>query len=133
MKAVIVAMLRKGDVILILLVVFGVSLITITNSSNNPRSHWTWDSSANHDVYAIIKKDDRLIKKINLSDLQNREVIKVSGQIIAAEQNKICFLLADCSDRLCINSGWLSKPGQIAVCFPTRTLIKIVSESNSME
>lgn len=126
-------MLRKGDVILILLIVFGVSLITITNNSNNP----SWDNSNNQEskeVYAIIKKDDEIIKEINLSSLKERELIQVSGQyneLIVAEQKKICFMSTDCNDRLCIKSGWLSKPGQIAVCLPNRTLIKIVRGDNS--
>ena len=139
MKAVIVLMLKKGDVILVLLIVFGISLTVIINNGNNAESHSSWDNAnipEKGDVYAIIKKDDKVIQRINLSSLKNREVIKVSGQyneLIVADQKKICFMSSDCPDRLCVKSEWLSKPGQMAVCIPNRTLIKIVRDNNSMK
>ncbi len=132
-------MLKKGDVILVLLIVFGVSLTVISNNGNNTESLSSWDNSEiseKEDVYAIIKKDDKIIQKINLSSLKEREVIRIPGrynELIVADQRKICFMSGDCPDRLCIKSGWLSKPGQIAFCLPNRTLIKIVRGNNSMK
>ncbi len=132
-------MLKKGDVILVLLIVFGVSLTVISNNGNNTESLSSWDNSKiteKEDVYAIIKKDDKIIHEINLSSLKDREVIRIPGrynELIIADQKKICFMSGDCPDRLCIKSGWLSKPGQIAVCLPNRTLIKIVRGNNSMK
>ncbi len=132
-------MLKKGDVILVLLIVFGISLTVICNNGNSTESLSSWDNSKNpekKDVYAIIKKDDKIIRKINLSSLKEREVIRISGrfnELIVADQKKICFMSEDCPDRLCTKSGWLSKPGQIAVCLPSRTLIKIVRGNNSMK
>ncbi len=132
-------MLKKGDIILVLLIVFGISLIVISGKGNNTESLSSWDNVKNQekqDVYAIIKKDDKIIQKVNLSSLEEREVIKISGlynEIIVADQKKICFMSAECPDRLCIKSRWLSKPGQIAVCLPNRTLIKLVQGNNSME
>jgi hypothetical protein len=32
---------------------------------------------------------------------------------------------ADCPDRLCVRQGWLSKPGDQAVCLPHRLVVRI--------
>ena len=129
-------MLKKADVILVLLIVFGISLSVILGSGNNSDSLAIWNNANNpgkEDVYAIIKKDDEVIRSVNLTKLKKREVIKVPGQydeFIVADQKKICFMSADCPDRLCVKAGWISKPGQIAVCLPNRTLIKIVRNND---
>lgn len=129
-------MLKKADVILVLLIVFGISLSVILGSGNNSDSLAIWNNANNpgkEDVYAIIKKDDEVIRSVNLTKLKEREVIKVPGQydeFIVADQKKICFMSADCPDRLCVKAGWISKPGQIAVCLPNRTLIKIVRNND---
>jgi hypothetical protein len=129
-------MLKKGDVILVLLLVFGICLSVIIGGGNNSDSLASWSNAGNpgkEEVYAIIKQDDKVIKSINLTKLKKREVIKVSGQydeFIVADQKKICFMSADCPDRLCVKTGWIDKPGQIAVCLPNRTLIKIVGNND---
>ncbi|MDF2986793.1 MAG: hypothetical protein K0R50_2303 [Eubacterium sp.] len=129
-------MLKKGDVILVLLIVFGISLSVIVSNGNNTGTITSWNNTNNkgkEDVFAIVKTDDRIIKTINLTKLKKREVVKVPGQyneFIVADQKKICFMSADCPDRLCVKAGWISKPGQIAVCLPNRTLIKIVSNND---
>lgn len=131
-----IPMLKKGDVILVLLIVFGISLTAIVNNGNGSNSVSSWNNASNpgkEDVYAIVKQDDKILKTINLTRLKKREVIKVPGQyneFIVADQKKICFMSADCPDRLCVKTGWLSKPGQIAVCLPNRTLIKIVRNND---
>lgn len=131
-----IPMLKKADVILVLLIVFGISLSVILGSGNNSDSLAIWNNANNpgkEDVYAIIKKDDEVIRSVNLTKLKEREVIKVPGQydeFIVADQKKICFMSADCPDRLCVKAGWISKPGQIAVCLPNRTLIKIVRNND---
>jgi hypothetical protein len=129
-------MLKKADVILVLLIVFGISLSVILGSGDNSDSLAIWNNANNpgkEDVYAIIKKDDEVITSVNLTKLKKRKVIKVSGQydeFIVADQKKICFMSANCPDRLCVKAGWISKPGQIAVCLPNRTLIKIVRNND---
>ncbi len=131
-----IPMLKKADVILVLLIVFGISLSVILGSGNNSDSMAIWNNANNsgkEDVYAIIKKDDEVIRSVNLTKLKKREVIKVPGQydeFIVADQKKICFMSADCPDRLCVKAGWINKPGQIAVCLPNRTLIKIVRNND---
>ncbi len=131
-----ILMLKKGDVILVLLIVFGISLSAVINNGKNNDSMSSWNNANNpgkDDVYAIVKTDDKIIKTINLTKLKKREVIKVPGQyneFIVADQKKICFMSADCPDRLCVKAGWISKPGEIAVCLPNRTILKIIRNND---
>ena len=32
---------------------------------------------------------------------------------------------SDCPDKICVNTGWLSEPGQTAVCMPNRVTVTI--------
>lgn len=132
-------MIKKGDVILVLLIVFGLSVSFIINNGSSTKSMSSWSNMNNSsldDVIAIIKKDDKIIRLINLSQLTKREVITIQGrykQTVAADPDRICFLSADCSDGLCVKEGWLDKPGQLAVCLQNRTMLKVVRKSDIIQ
>ena len=34
---------------------------------------------------------------------------------------------ADCRDKICIKSGFISKPGQLSVCLPHKLMVEIKS------
>ncbi|OPX42342.1 hypothetical protein CLHUN_37600 [Ruminiclostridium hungatei] len=130
-----IPMLKKGDIILVLILVFGILLAVISrNDSDESRISWNnANDPGREEVLAIIKQDDRLIRTVNLSKLKKREVIRLPGQFnefIVADQKKICFMSADCPDRLCVKAGWISKPGQLAVCLHNRAMIKIVKKGD---
>jgi len=46
--------------------------------------------------------------------------------IIRVEPGRIRVLEADCPDRVCVVTGWLSRPGQMAACVPGRLLVRMV-------
>ena len=61
-------------------------------------------------------------------DLGKNAIIKVPGRenvVLAVADFGIAFTESDCHDKICINSGVLSRPGQIAVCLPNRVLVKL--------
>lgn len=133
-------MLKKGDVILLLFLVFGISVGFIVNNGNSMDSLSIWSNSNRSgigDIYAIIKKDNEIIRTINLSELKNRETVKISGQYeetIIADSKGVCFSESNCPDRECVKSGWITKPGQMLVCLPNRALVKLVQgESGLLE
>ena len=45
------------------------------------------------------------------------------GVVLRVEPGRIRFAKADCPDQVCVNSGWLSSPGQTAVCLPARVSV----------
>ena len=43
---------------------------------------------------------------------------------IAWQDGRISFAEADCPDKVCVRSGWLSRPGSIAACIPGNLILK---------
>lgn len=48
---------------------------------------------------------------------------------IAVENGTIRFCRADCPDKLCVEAGVLSKPGDTAACLPAKAVIVVKGES----
>jgi hypothetical protein len=44
---------------------------------------------------------------------------------IVYEAGRIRFAAADCPDKVCVRTGWISRSGQIAACVPGHLIIKI--------
>ncbi len=127
-------MLKKGDIILLLVIVIAMfSAIFFGKENAVSLSNVNGIKADNIGITAIIKRNDKVIRKINLTSLDKREVINISGlhkATIAAEKNRICFLESDCPDKVCVKTGWLSHPGDIAVCLPNKIIIKLEQDKN---
>lgn len=50
--------------------------------------------------------------------------------VIEVKNGKIHFKESDCPDKVCVHTGWLSLPGQTAVCLPNKTSVVIKSGSD---
>lgn len=88
------------------------------------------------DTVAMIIKDGRIIKEIKLNELKDPLVIKNEGiynSVIVAENGRIRFEESDCPDKVCVKTGWISRPGQTSVCLPAGIIIKIVGESGDTD
>lgn len=77
---------------------------------------------------AVIKQENRVIRTIDLDTVTKAERIQIGGaypEVILVEKGRIRFEEADCPDKVCVRTGWLTRRGQTAACLPNRTLIKI--------
>lgn len=114
-------MLKKGDIILlavILAAALGFSLLYNLQDSKNGNNMRT----------AVIKHEDEIIETINLDQVDQPERITVSGNydvVLLVEKGRIRFEKSNCPDQICVNTGWLTNNGDVAVCLPNRTMIKI--------
>lgn len=48
---------------------------------------------------------------------------------LRVENGKIRFLESDCPDRVCVNSGWLSRAGQTAACLPAGITVRVTGDA----
>lgn len=83
---------------------------------------------------AVVMQDNQVIKKIDLSALKSPVTFSVGGDyndLIIAEPGRIRFQEANCPDQVCVQTGWLTRPGQIAVCLPNKLSIRIEGNSSS--
>ncbi len=116
--------IKKTDIIIIsILLLLAISLWAFyaVNKNKEPAK------------YAEIYYKSTLIKRVDLtlsqdytfSPTQNPNVI---FHVFA--DGSICFEQSDCPDKVCINTGRLSKTGEYAACLPNSLIIKIVSANN---
>jgi len=113
-------MIKKGDVVLVV-IIFLVFTIGFAGFR-------LWQSSRNKDLIAVITQNDKVIERIDLNKVEEPRTITLSGDyhnIVRVEKGRIRYEDSDCPNRICVNTGWLYKYGDIAVCLPNKTIIQI--------
>ena len=83
---------------------------------------------------AVISQNNAEIGRIYLDKYQEPYTIPYSGQypgIIEVNNGKVRFKEAQCPDQVCVHTGWIEKPGEIAVCLPSGIIIKIEGYNQS--
>ncbi len=48
--------------------------------------------------------------------------------IVEINQGKVHVLSSPCENHICMNTGWISNPGQIIVCLPNEVVIRLVKD-----
>ncbi len=82
-----------------------------------------------------ITVDGKIIKEIDLANAKNStftidELKKYSFEI---KDKKIRIIEADCPDKICVNTGFISKAGQVIACLPNKVLIEITGVQNDVD
>ncbi len=70
-------------------------------------------------------------KETGLYPLNIDTDIRLDHNTIHIEDGQVSVADADCPDRLCVNQGSISKPGQTIACLPGRTVIQIMASDPS--
>lgn len=116
----------RWDAAVILLVIFaaagvGLGLIQTARNSVTAGSH----------LEAVLTLSGEEVWRTDLSSIAESETYSVAvdaGHLtVLAEPGRACVSESDCSDQICVRSGWLTATGQSAVCLPYRAVLKIVS------
>lgn len=78
---------------------------------------------------AKIYKNDKILHKINLNDVNEPYTIKVEDEnkynIIRVEKGKICMERASCPDKTCVYTGAIHNGYMPIVCLPNHVLITV--------
>ena len=117
---------KFGDFIIIILVliiaasIFGAYLIP---------------SDKNDKLIAQITQNGNLIKEIDLNTLTDTLTINIGDDTakIIAQKGRIKFEESNCPDKICVNTGWLTKSGQSAICLPNRIIIKVIGQKSDID
>ncbi|MGO5064690.1 NusG domain II-containing protein [Clostridium sporogenes] len=126
--------MKKGDKVVIYLVamLLTLSIISIIFFKFFVKSE---------NAVAVIKQDGKIIKKIDLSKVKEKEQFKINYNdnghkgynTIEINKGSIKFIDADCPDKICIKSGTLKKPGETAACLPHKLIITIEKNNNEVD
>lgn len=78
---------------------------------------------------AVITIDSEVIRTINLQTQANTVFVpdKLENVIIEVNGGKIRVLSSDCTDKICMHNGFISKVGESIICMPNKLIIEIRS------
>ncbi|MBR3768770.1 MAG: NusG domain II-containing protein [Clostridia bacterium] len=109
---------KKNDIIIIFAAILAACLLLLFSKNSSEAS-------------AQIIADGETLYNINLSDVYNTYTVTLNNGVeIEISHGQISFISSDCMGLDCVNCGKLSKPGDIAVCIPNKTIIKLTGRSS---
>lgn len=95
---------------------------------------WSARAAASSDLVAVVRTADGVEQSYPLrsddSGTERAVQSKDYHYILRFEGGRVRVLTADCPDKVCVVTGWLSKPGQLAACVPGRLLVRIEASSS---
>ncbi len=89
--------------------------------------------TAQNGVYAEVTVDGKTVETISLSDKSYSLYTLENGVVIEKKDGTVRFYESDCKDKICINSGTLSRAGDVAACLPNKTVIALKGEKTDYD
>ena len=85
------------------------------------------NTSDDEDLNAIIIHNGNIIETLNMSNIEDCEfsLDDIPNIKFEIKDNQIRFIESDCSDKVCVNEGFISKNGDFAACLPNNVVISI--------
>ncbi len=75
---------------------------------------------------AVVRSDGNIICEISLlSDSQTNIESFGYNFTLTVKNGKIAVTYAECPDKVCFHTGYISKPGQTIVCLPAKVTIEL--------
>jgi hypothetical protein len=120
--------LKPLDIVVIVVLVF----ITLGSSAaafiNSNKSY--------NNKYVEIEVKGKLYKKLPLDNSSNERIqidTDLGSNTIEIINGKVRILDADCPDKICIQDGSISKPGDILVCLPHKVVVSIKGQNSETD
>ncbi|MDF2790882.1 MAG: rane protein [Neobacillus sp.] len=114
--------LKPGNILLVSLI--GLIVITSLYLSN----YYSGRKQSNS-LIADITRNGKVIRKVDLNKIKAPQLILLKNNglrlTVLAQKGKIRILNSECPDKICVISGWLSKPGESVVCMHSKTIVMI--------
>ena len=114
----------RNDIILIgaILLISITSIIIMFSCSNNDN------------LKALVYFNNEIVLEIDL-DVDDEYIVKgkISDIKILVSNKKLSVIESECSDRVCINQGSISKANQTITCLPNEIYIKLVGTKSEVD
>lgn len=91
-------------------------------------------SRSEGELTAVISVRGEVYCEIPLASVSEPYELAVEGDgtaVLSVSSQGVAFKTSDCPDKLCVNTGLLTRSGESAVCLPARVSVKIVSDNDS--
>ncbi|KAA9014498.1 NusG domain II-containing protein [Niallia endozanthoxylica] len=133
------AMIKRWDVIVTLVLVLISFLPAAIFSYQQAEKNGGFAKAQGGDpVYvAVISVNNKEVRRITLTGNTKNEVFDIFSSdndynTVEVRGEEIRIKGANCSDQVCVQFGFLSKPGETAVCLPHNFIIEIESIGGSV-
>lgn len=83
---------------------------------------------------AVIEVDGEVYQTIDMDSLEHEIRVQTEGDIsVAVVVSQDCAYIekSGCKDKICVNTGKLSKAGQISVCLPAKVSLSIIQDKGN--
>ena len=102
--------------VIVLIVLFATGVILHTSFGSTPGTAKV--------VEATIYRDGKIYKQVKVDE--DQELPLLDGKtVVQIQQGRLRILKSDCPRQICVNKGWIHRPGETIVCVPYRTLIEL--------
>lgn len=113
--------MKKKDFILIFTILIVVASAFGINHFVNTKS------GENIEIYV----DNKLYKTYSIDDNEEIKIKSKEGyNIVKIHDHGVQITDASCPDKVCVHSGFITKPSESIVCLPNRVHVKITTDDN---
>ena len=86
---------------------------------------------------AILVRDGTTVRTFTLADLEKDAAYDIESEgyhfTIRTGSGRIRFEKADCPDKVCVQTGWIARPPQVAACVPGHLLLRLLGDSGDVD
>ena len=83
-----------------------------------------WPHSSSPGGAAVVRVNGEAVLTIDLN-ASGRQEYRVGGNLIRAEDGRVCVAEADCPDQICVRQGWIGGGDVPIACLPNRLVISV--------
>jgi len=123
-------LVRPFDGVIVILLLLGsfIPLIIFSQTTKN--------IDENSTIYAVVMIDGETVKEIELSENTPNETFTFypadeQYNIIEVDGTKIRNKEDNSPDQIAVKTGWISKPGETAICLPHKLIIEVKATDSS--
>lgn len=115
---------KKTDWIIIGAVLFTLTIVFLL-MQNKPSQNVAAHITADGETVAVIALDTAKDEILSFEEIPSAQ--------FEIQAHRIRFINADCPDKVCERTGWLSRTGESAVCLPNRIAVTIEGGEQSID
>ena len=79
----------------------------------------------------LIQVDGKTVHKMNLNESRAVAITGTRGELhIMTKDGKIAVTYADCPQQVCVRTGWRFRSGDLIVCVPNKTVVRIMGDES---
>jgi len=86
-------------------------------------------SVGTHGATVFIEVNGKTVHKANLSE---PHIIKITGArgelVVETRDGQVAVIHAECPNHICVRTGWRSRSGDVIVCVPNKTLVRVAGD-----